>query len=36
MFFSGAFVTAWPGILIQIAIIPPIVLALKQMKALPQ
>lgn len=32
MFLSGAFLVAWPGILIQIVIIPPIVLALKRAK----
>ncbi|MBN1778154.1 MAG: ECF transporter S component [Clostridiales bacterium] len=32
MFFAGAFVTAWPGIVIQIAIIPPIIYALKRLK----
>lgn len=32
MFFAGAFVTAWPGILLQLVIIPPIVYALKRLK----
>ncbi len=32
LFFAGAFVTAWPGILLQIVIIPPIVYALKRLK----
>ena len=32
MFFAGAFVTAWPGILVQLVLIPPIVLALKRLK----
>ncbi len=30
MFFAGAFVTAWPGIVLQLAIIPPIVIALER------
>ena len=29
-FFTASFVTPWPGILLQIALIPPIVLALKK------
>lgn len=36
MFFAGAFVTAWPGILLQLVIIPPIVLALKRVKLFAQ
>jgi riboflavin transporter FmnP len=32
LFFAGAFVTAWPGILLQFIIIPPIVLALKRLR----
>ena len=32
MFFGGAFVTAWPGIVLQLIIIPPIVFALKRAK----
>jgi len=32
MFISGAFVVAWPGILVQLVIIPPIVLALKRLR----
>lgn len=32
MFMSGAFITAWPGIIIQILIIPPIVVALDKAK----
>ena len=32
MFFAGAFVTAWPGIVVQLVIIPPLVLALKRLK----
>lgn len=32
MFFAGAFVTAWPGIVVQLVIIPPIVLAVNRMK----
>ena len=35
-FFTGAFLNAWPGILIQLAIIPPIVLALKSLKLMEQ
>lgn len=31
-FVSGAFVLAWPGILIQLAMIPPVVLALKRLR----
>jgi len=31
MFFAGAFVTAWPGIVLQLVIIPPIVLALERL-----
>lgn len=31
MFFAGAFVTAWPGILVQLVLIPPIVLALSRL-----
>lgn len=33
MFFAGAFVTAWPGIVLQLAIIPPIVIALERQSA---
>ena len=32
MFFAGAFVTAWPGIVLQLVIIPPIVFALQRTK----
>ncbi|HPF88310.1 MAG TPA: ECF transporter S component [Candidatus Limiplasma sp.] len=31
-FLSGAFIIAWPGIVIQLVIIPPIILALKRAK----
>lgn len=31
-FLAGAFINAWPGIILHIAIIPPIVLALKKAK----
>ncbi|MFH1513189.1 MAG: ECF transporter S component [Bacillota bacterium] len=32
MFFAGAFINAWPGIIVQIVLIPLLVLALKRMK----
>jgi hypothetical protein len=31
-FFSGAFIKAWPGIIVHIALVPPIVMALKKAK----
>ena len=34
-FLAGAFINAWPGILLHIALIPPIVLALEKAKFLP-
>ena len=36
MFFAGAFVTAWPGIVVQLVIIPPIVIALNRTKLVTQ
>lgn len=33
-FFAGAFVNAWPGILLQLILLPPLVLALKKAKLL--
>lgn len=33
-FLAGAFVNAWPGILVQIVLIPPVVMALEAQKAL--
>lgn len=34
-FLAGAFINAWPGIILHILIIPPIVLALKRAKFIP-
>ena len=34
-FWAGAFVNAWPGILLQIILIPPVVAALKKAKLMP-
>ena len=31
-FLSGAFIKAWPGILIQLLIVPPIVFAIEKVK----
>ena len=31
-FLAGAFINAWPGIILHVAIIPPIVLALRKAK----
>ena len=36
MFFTGAFLNAWPGILLQLALIPPLVLALKRLNMIAQ
>lgn len=36
MFFAGAFLNAWPGIAVQIVIIPLLVLALKRLKLMAQ
>lgn len=35
MFLAGAFLKAWPGIILHLAIIPPTVLALKKAKLIP-
>jgi thiamine transporter ThiT len=35
MFVASAFVTAWPGILVQLVLVPTIILALKKAKLLP-
>ena len=34
-FWAGAFANAWPGILLQIILIPPVVAALKKAKLIP-
>ena len=34
-FMAGAFIKAWPGIILHIAIIPPIILALEKAKLIP-
>ena len=35
LFVSGAFVTAWPGIVAQLVLVPPIVMALEHAKLIP-
>ena len=35
MFFSGAFVRAWPGILVQFLLVPPVVAALERVRLFP-
>ena len=35
LFLAGAFINAWPGIILHLAIIPPIVLALKKARLMP-
>ena len=35
MFMAGAFLNAWPGIILHLAIIPPVVMALKKARLMP-